>query len=536
MRLLTYSLMLTLLASCAQVVAPTGGDKDQTPPAIIASDPPDLSTNFDRKRIEITFDEYIQFNNLKKQLIISPPLLEDPDISIKKKSVVIEFKPRIIPKANGEPGILRYFEDNTTYTINFGNAIADITENNKADNLTYTFSTGDYVDSLWIAGRVLNARTKLPEPGVLVMLYTDYHDSIPYQEKPQYVAKTDANGEYLIRHIKEAEYKVFALKDANQNYRYDDPSELIGFIEDKINPRFDDRMDMLVFQEFQPITILSHEVSPQRISVLYSRYDERISMRPDGSELATWSGDTVHHWFTFDEPTEWMITPYYFDPGGSSKMFESLGGTVETGPGPELIFSSSGYYDPVTYESGYVILFSHPIKALADDTLLLEIISEDTSTRVIVDPSRLGIYVNSDRLSAGSSYDIVIPEGTFLDVYGNENPTDTLRIRLKKESEFGEIKLSIGLPGSKVNYNMELVNSAGDVVVDFFLSETTNLMWKFIPPGKYSLRVYEDANNNAHWDTGDYLNGRQPEPIYYINREINIRANWEFEIDWTLED
>ena len=220
--LITASLLLMafLAQRCANAVAPTGGPKDERPPVVVEAIPENNSTNFFGKKIEITFDEYITLENANQNVMISPPLSEKPDIKLKNKTVVIKFKEELA--------------SNTTYTINFGSAIKDLHEGNLFKNYVYSFSTGNHIDTLCIAGKVLNANDKKPIDGVYVSLYADdrdHLDSLPMTTIPNYFTKTDKEGQFRLNGLADKKYLVFAIKDVNSNLYFDQPNEEVGFLD-----------------------------------------------------------------------------------------------------------------------------------------------------------------------------------------------------------------------------------------------------------------------------------------------------------------
>ena len=212
--------MALLAQRCANAVAPTGGPKDEMPPKVVEAVPENHSVNFGGKRIEITFDEYITLDNANQNVMISPPLSEKPDIKLKNKTVVIKFKEDLAP--------------NTTYTINFGAAVKDLHEGNLFKDYVYSFATGDHLDSLSIAGKVLNAEDKKAVDGVYVGLYAadrDNLDSLPMTTAPNYLTKTDKEGKFRLDGLADKNYLVFALKDANANLYFDLPNEEVAFLD-----------------------------------------------------------------------------------------------------------------------------------------------------------------------------------------------------------------------------------------------------------------------------------------------------------------
>lgn len=204
-------MLLLLGVSCANQVAPTGGPKDVTPPKVLGSYPLNKSTNFKESKVRILFDEYVVLDNPAQQVVISPPMVPFPSFKIKGKELVIEFEDSL--------------RSNTTYTINITAAVKDLTESNVLPDFQYVFSTGDYLDSFIVTGRVVEAEKGELIEGVLVMLYNVLEDSVVYKEKPYYFGRTNKDGSFLIENIKGGQYKVFAVKDENFNLKYDLPNE-----------------------------------------------------------------------------------------------------------------------------------------------------------------------------------------------------------------------------------------------------------------------------------------------------------------------
>ena len=214
--------LLVLLFGCAQIVTPTGGDKDEAPPVILSEEPPNHTTGFTADQLIISFDEYIQLNSPSEQIVISPPMLRMPDYQLRKKSLVVSFKEEL--------------KLNTTYTINFGEAIKDNNEGNILKNYTYVFSTGPVLDSMAVKGKLSDALTGAAIEDVLIMLYKADVDSLPLDTIPDYFTRTEEDGSFEIEHVSDQPYRIFALKDQNSNYRFDIPDEEIGFLDSLILP------------------------------------------------------------------------------------------------------------------------------------------------------------------------------------------------------------------------------------------------------------------------------------------------------------
>ncbi len=204
---------------CANVVAPKGGPKDEKPPRLITEgSTPNMQTNFTKKEIILEFDEWVELNDVFNQIVISPPVeRKDYEVKIKKRSIIFKFT---------ETAQLR---ENATYTINFGEAVRDITERNPVENLRFVFSTGDVIDSLKVSGRLLDVLTGEPVEDAYFMLYENLADSVVRTENPFYFGKTDESGNFLIENVRAGTFKGFGIKRVDQNYKFDNPEEQIGF-------------------------------------------------------------------------------------------------------------------------------------------------------------------------------------------------------------------------------------------------------------------------------------------------------------------
>ena len=213
-----------LLWACANVMAPTGGPRDEDPPVVLRSTPPNYSPNYTGEQIRIYFDEFVTLANLRQQLLVSPPLENDPEFRIRGRSIIIDIEDEL--------------SENTTYNLFLGDAIRDITEGNAIPNFQFVFSTGDYVDSLSLGGQVIHAFTLEPVEGVSVMLYDNIYDSVPYKERPVYFARTNKEGLFTISNMREGEYLIFGLVDNNANFLYDLPDEKIAFLDSLVSPRY----------------------------------------------------------------------------------------------------------------------------------------------------------------------------------------------------------------------------------------------------------------------------------------------------------
>lgn len=291
-------IILLVAGACATPSAPEGGPQDRQAPRL---DPkkystPNPSTNFQYKRVILTFDEWVRLQAASSQVVISPPLQQKPTIKVRNKSVVVEWKEEL--------------EDSTTYIINFGDAIQDITEGNKVSDMKMVFSTGPYLDSLTCSGQVIDAATRQPKAEVWVMLYRDLADSVPKTQQPFYFTKTSSNGNFRIEYIRKGRYQIFALDDKNNDYKYNLPREPIAFLDSSfvINDSIQPFIRLLMFEERQELAVedvevvqfgevkltLNEEVqSPTQVSLLQGPSDLKMLVEQAGDSLHVWLDGTI---------------------------------------------------------------------------------------------------------------------------------------------------------------------------------------------------------------------------------------------------
>ena len=220
--ILASVVLLFAVVSCARMGQPDGGWYDETPPRIVGCSPQDKGTNVKSRKVTIMFDEYIKIDNASEKVVVSPPQMEMPEIKGEGKRISVQLKDSLKP--------------NTTYTIDFSDAITDNNEGNPLGNYTYSFSTGSEIDTMEVSGKVLNAENLEPIKGILVGLYSDLADSA-FNKKPMLrVARTDSRGIFIVRGIRPGKYKIYALQDADGDYRFNQKSEMIAFSDDVITP------------------------------------------------------------------------------------------------------------------------------------------------------------------------------------------------------------------------------------------------------------------------------------------------------------
>ena len=216
--ILPFLAAILLLAACASIGSPDGGPYDETPPRVVQCVPDNKSTNSDKRKISILFNEYIKIENASEKVVVSPPQVEMPNIRAVGKRVKID--------------LFDTLQANTTYTVDFSDAIVDNNEGNPWGKYTYSFSTGEAIDTMEVAGTVLNAENLEPVKGILVGLYaadSAFHDSLFTTHPLVRVARTNGSGQFTVKGVRPGNYRAFALQDMDGNYRFSQKSEMLAF-------------------------------------------------------------------------------------------------------------------------------------------------------------------------------------------------------------------------------------------------------------------------------------------------------------------
>ncbi|MEO8771621.1 MAG: Ig-like domain-containing protein [Ferruginibacter sp.] len=227
-------LLATFGSGCAQVGAPTGGPKDTIAPVLVRANPEPGKINFTGNKITIVFDEYIELKDIQSNLVVSPLPKKNPSISSSLKTISIKLKDTLQP--------------NTTYSINFGNAVVDVHEGNILKDFTYSFSTGSFIDSLEFKGKVFLAETGKVDSTLLVYLYKNAVDSDITTRRPDYITKINGKGNFTFKHLPAATFKIYVLKDADGGKTYNSKTETFAFTD----------ADIYTAEHVEPVTLFAY--------------------------------------------------------------------------------------------------------------------------------------------------------------------------------------------------------------------------------------------------------------------------------------
>ena len=225
-------------AGCANIIPPQGGPRDSIPPVLLKATPVDSTRNFTGNKIVFTFDEFVDVQAVQENLSVSPSPRINPSVDFKLNTVTVKLKDSL--------------EANTTYSINFGDAIKDYTEGNPIKGFTYTFSTGKYIDSLELTGNVMLAETGKTDSTLIVMLHTSADDSVVVKDKPRYVAKLDSKGNFIFKNLPPKTFYLYALKDEGGTRRYFSDKQLFAFADKPV----------IVSGKTEPVTLYAYSVKP----------------------------------------------------------------------------------------------------------------------------------------------------------------------------------------------------------------------------------------------------------------------------------
>lgn len=308
-------LLIGLVYACANRGYPEGGPKDTTPPQVISENPVSYSTNFNRKRIEIYFDEFVQLKDIDKKFIISPPQNKKPKVRLKGKYVQVE--------------ILDTLRPNTTYSLDFADAISDNNEDNPLGYYRYVFSTGNVIDSLELAGNVVNAESGEPMKGVFVQLYSNAADSMPLLELPDYVALTDSAGFFRLTNLRDTTYRVVAVEDNNRDYKYTPESEMFAFLDTLIRPR------IMLMEKTDTIKIIESIVGQDTVTLDSLVTTQYMGFGPTNLYLPIFQEKSTQLYLVNDDRKERERMDFIFSIPGENRFEARLWDTLATEPLPE---------------------------------------------------------------------------------------------------------------------------------------------------------------------------------------------------------
>ena len=533
MKNLVYILFsLIILFGCAKRGNPTGGPKDSIPPVLVNASPKLNSTNFDSEEIRLTFDEWVKLDKVQDQLIISPPLekssYEIKPLSGVTKKVFLKFLDSLAPE--------------TTYTINFGNSIQDNNENNPLTFFSYTFSTGETIDSLYIRGNTKDAFSQESDEFISLQLYrvdSLFKDSIIFNDKPTYISNTLDSTNYKFQNLKEGKYLLIALKDVDNNYFFDPFYDKIGFLDSLITLPRDSVIDLKLFkEETEIIWDKPHFINSEKIGFgYYGKLDlDKIKIESNIPDSVNYvfikekETDTLNLWlsrnsfdslnFSLIETDTIKLTTVKFDRKRDS-LIDSLNVSPKT-------------VNVIHLKESFKISSNIPLNKIEDSLITIRdidslIIPFTTSINDRLDEIDIDFEV-----SPSDDYSIFIKPRAIKDIRGTENDTLQYNVVSQTLEDYGNVFLDV-ITNNDSKYILHLIDSSSNIIREFNnVNSNSTIIFDYIRPGKYTFRLIEDINSNDIWDTGNYLKQVQPEPVYYFPNELDVRANWDLNETFNL--
>ena len=514
-------LLVLIMASCAKRGSITGGLKDTLAPVLKSSYPKNFNTNFKGTEIKLTFDEFIKLKDLKKQLIISPPMKNEPLILPTSVGKIVTIK------------INDTLQPNTTYSFNFGQSIEDNNEGNPLSQFRYVFSTGAIIDSLFISGTVKDGYEKEVESFVSVMLYEvndKFNDSVVYKETPRYITNTlDSLKTFKLDNLKAGKYLLVAMKDYGSNNKFNPNKDKIGFKKEFITIPNDTVYELKLFKEVLPFKAFKPiQVSGNRLIFPYEgKTDEmKLTLKNKETDLPIIitkfpKKDSLQIWY---KPLKVDSLSLAVSKGKYNKNFtfkikeqkkDSLNITTTQN-------RTNGFRDSFVLESATPItkIDNSKIKLINKDSVAVAFTTkyDDFNQQILFDFKK----------ELSENYTFTIMPGALTDYLEQSNKNSSFKLITKSLEEYGNLKVSLQNV-KRFPVLVQLTNNAGLVVATEYCESKTKVEFSFIDPSLFSLRAIYDDNKNAIWDTGNFLEKRQAEEIIYLSKEIDVRANWDIE-------
>lgn len=503
---------------------PEGGAKDETPPKVTSERPPNGTVNFNQRRIVISFDEYIELSNAFQEVHITPTTEKSPVLTLSGKSLYMDTAG------------LR-LQPNTTYTIQFGNAIKDINEGNVLAGYQYVFSTGPYIDSLFVEGNVASADEAVKPEKVRVQLYTVNNDTGLYKGRPAYMALADESGHFRISNLPKGKFRLYALEDKNDNYVLD-IGERVGYVPGVIS------LDSgLTFPD--PIIIFPPKAQALKVPTIVSSQSDlkvKVNMPIDtikilgpgaepiiGYPFLNPAHDSLVYWYKEVLPAGTEIrVPVTSAQYKTEAAAKAVVNTKDTSHIINMTMDMAGD-NLVQFGSPLILRFQEPVDRI--DYKKIYFTKEDSTDLPgiqfrFMDSSHTNLAA-SYSFQDGDKYRIAFGKGAFTTIRGRVQDTTSGLFAAPSRRDFGLLEINVTTGDAGELYLFELMNPSGNSIYSKKVLGSATINLPYVQPGAYKLRLVHDINRNGRWDTGDLSRGTQPEPIYYYTKDITARANWE---------
>ena len=520
-------------SQCAKKGRPDGGPIDEDAPIFVTANPPYETINFDKKEINIYFNEYIKLKDLNKQLIISPPLNpENPPL----------ISPQGTPSKFINIKILDTLKENSTYIFDFGNSVQDNNESNTLERFKYIFSTGNYIDSLSLSGNVKNAFISKSVEDIKLLLYrldSSYTDSAVYNRKPDYVTSSLDSSNYQFTNLRKGNYLLVALDDVRSDYIFNPETDKIGFLNDTITLPRDSIINhtISIFKEELPYIfrrgkeirkgqlIFGYKGKPKNLTV------ETLSAVPDNFKTIIFpekGKDTLNLWHSLIEKDSliFKISDNIISDTVTVKLRKKELDSLKVN---EITGGILNLKDTLFF------LTNNPVVSI--DTSRINFKQSDSinfpyEAFISKKENKIGFLFEK---KYKKSYKINLYPNALTDIFNTTNDTISSLFRTRGTEDYGEISVTIQNP-KKIPVIIQLTDINDATIVQETCSENKNISFDLLIPQKYKIRIIYDSNQNGIWDTGSYLEKKQPEYVEYFPETQEVRANWLLPIVLTIKE
>ena len=520
---------LLLLTNCAKRGTITGGDKDTIAPKITYSSPDNFSTNFKGNEIKINFDELIKVKDINKQLIISPPMKKQPIIVPQgSASKYISIK------------ILDTLAPNTTYSFNFGQSITDNNEGNPYSQFKYVLSTGSYIDSLTVVGKVKDAYEQKPDSFISVMLYDakTFTDSTVYKETPLYITSTlDSLKVFSLENLKEGSYKIIALKDKANNNKFNPDTDKIGFIEYPITIPTTDMFELELFQEKRPFKaekptqesnnklFLGYQGDFKNTSITATYNNKEVPIKI--GKFPSKDKDSVQIFYPNVKMDSIQIA---VKNGTYSKKFTSKLKNLKESDSLKIENKTGSV---LAFRDAFVLKTTTPIVTIDESKIILKN-KDSIAIKFTSKHHDFEQEISFDfKKEENEKYTIELLPGAIKDFYDKSNDSIKFNFSTKQLSDYGNLKINF-INVKRYPFIVELLDK-NEVLYKTTSTKESSIYFETIEPKLYTIRIIYDDNSDNEWTTGDYLAKKQAEEIIYFPKLIDVRSNWDVEQDFILD-
>lgn len=518
------------MMSCAKRGSITGGLKDTLAPTLVSSVPKNFNTNFKGNVITLNFDEYVKLKNTNKQLIISPPMKYEPLITPTNvsKFIKIEIKDTLQP--------------NTTYSFNFGQSITDNNEGNALNQFKYVFSTGPYIDSLTLGGKIKDAYNKNVDNFVSVMLYEandKLKDSTIYKEFPRYITNTlDSMRTFKFENLKAGKYLLVALKDKSSNNKFNPKDDKIGFLKGYVTVPSDTIYELELFKEVLPLKAFKPiQASGNRLLLPYEGKQNfknskpKIVLKNNTEVLETIvtqfpKKDSLQVWYKplKADSLSLEVSRENYNKRFTFKVKDQKKDTLNIKAVQNGVIN---FRDRFTLESEtpLVKFDKSKIRLVNKDSAAVDFTTE-------YDEFDQKLYVDFKK-DPEEKYNFTFLPGALTDFYEKTNDTLSYKLNTKELADYGNIVINLKNV-KRFPIIVELTNKKGESVLASAYSEKeTRIEFNLVVPDAFTVRVIYDDNKNKMYDTGSFLEKRYAEEVFYSQQEFDVRANWD--VDQTVD-